>query len=359
MRQYSSLILLVLILFCAGFLVQYSSSVNNDFVMFNKHLFFFLFSIPLGVIFVFTPLKTIVQINRIAYLISILILVFVLIIGKTAMGATRWFTMAGISIQPSEFVKISVILIIADYFSLVKHWNLNRLIYFLPPVGLFLLPVLLILLQPNLGTAMIICLISGSMIMAIFPRLKLIALGLLLFVISVPFIWKFGLHDYQKQRVLTFLDPESEPSGAGYNIIQSKIAVGSGGVFGNGYLKGTQSKLDFLPEKHTDFVFSLFSEEFGFLITCGLIFAYIWLIFKILAYSIQVDDIYQKLILIGCNAMIFWHLVVNTFMSMDLIPVVGVPMPFLSYGRSFLLSNMIIIGLIFNILRTNNKRLSN
>jgi rod shape determining protein RodA len=346
-------IIAILSLFIAGFIVQYSNSIGNDGEIFNKHIMFFFIFLPISIALIFIPIERIIFFNKIIYVVNIFILISVLIVGKTAMGATRWFSVVGISIQPSEFVKMSVILMIASYFRKASLNNINSLVYFIPPFLLFILPVVLILLQPNLGTSIIICLISCMMIFSLFSRIKILSIFCVIALLSLPIAWKFGLHDYQKQRVLTFLNPESDASGAGYNIIQSKIAIGSGGVFGRGYLQGTQNKLNFLPERHTDFVFSVFAEEFGFIVTTILIMIYIYVIFMILIYAMRIDNIVDRLILIGCNALIFWHFIINIFMSMDLIPVVGVPLAFISYGRSFLLVNMICVSIIFNILRKN------
>ena len=197
------------------------------------------------------------------------------------------------------------------------------------------------------------------MIFTLFMKNKILIIGFVLCLSSIPFMWKFGLHDYQKQRVLTFLNPESDPKGAGYNVIQSKIAIGSGGFFGKGYLNGSQNKLNFLPEQHTDFVFTVFAEEFGFFITMFLIFLYLYLLYKITIYANSTNQIKEKLILIGCGALIFWHCFINIGMCMDLLPVVGVPLPFVSYGRSFLLSNIILVAFIINIVKNKDTKRMN
>jgi rod shape determining protein RodA len=341
----------LILLFTAGFFVQYSTSLKNNLDIFNKHILFFFLALPLFFGIVFLKLEEILKINFYFYFINIFILIAVLIIGKTAMGATRWLKIGGINLQPSEFMKISIILMLANYFKNAKIHLIYRLSYFFVPILIFLAPIVFILLQPNLGTSMIILLISCTMIFTLFMKNKILIWSFLLCFASIPFAWKFGLHDYQKQRVLTFLNPESDPKGAGYNIIQSKIAIGSGGFFGQGYLNGNQNKLNFLPEQHTDFVFTVFAEEFGFLITMFLIFLYLYVLFKITIYASSSPKIEGKLILVGCGALIFWHCFINIGMCMDLLPVVGVPLPFISYGRSFLLLNIVVVALIINIIK--------
>ncbi len=352
-RSYFFFFLSVILLFCAGFLVQYSTSLKNNLDIFNKHIIFFFLMIPVFLAIVFIKIDKILKLNIAFYALNIVVLIAVLVIGKTAMGATRWVKIAGVNLQPSELTKISVILMLAHYFKNAKLYSTNTLVYFFAPILIFAAPVSLILLQPNLGTSIIIILISCTMIFVLFMRTKILLAGLLLIFFSIPFVWKFGLHDYQRQRVLTFFNPESDAKGAGYNIIQSKIAIGSGGLFGQGYLNGRQNKLNFLPEQHTDFVFTVFAEEMGFFVTLILIFVFLFVIFKIMSYAVLAKNIEEKFILVGCGAMIFWHCFINIGMSMDLLPVVGVPLPFVSYGRSFLLSNIIMMALVVNILKNS------
>ena len=344
--------LALFLLLIAGFFSQYSVSSSDNLSTFNKHLFFFIFCVPISAAVIYTPLNKIINFNVWIYLVNLVVLFSVLLIGKTKMGATRWLNFGGVAFQPSEFVKISIILMIAHYFAKTNIMSSRRLTYFFGPIIYCALPVVLIVLQPNLGTSMIITLISVSMIMMIFDRLKIVAMLLSILLSSTPLIWKVGLHDYQKKRIMTFLHPEKDSSGAGYNIIQSKIAIGSGGLFGKGYLNGTQSKLQFLPEQHNDFVFSVFGEEFGFFLSIFLILTYSILLFQIVKIAMNTVNLTHKSVLLGCNSMIFWHVIVNTYMCMDLIPVVGVPLPFLSYGRSFFLSNIVCVSLVINVMRS-------
>ena len=350
-KNHSFLIIAIILLFIAGFLVQYSTSLKNNLDVFNKHIIFFFLTIPVFFLIVFVKLEKILKINLYFYFINIFALAAVLVSGKTVMGATRWLKIGNINLQPSEFMKISIILMLAFYFKNAKTYSIKILSYFLIPILIFLVPVIFILFQPNLGTSMIILLISCTMIFTLFVKNKILIMSFLLCLTSIPFAWKFGLHDYQKQRVLTFFNPENDPKGSGYNVIQSKIAIGSGGFFGQGYLMGNQNKLNFLPEQHTDFVFTVVAEEFGFLIAMFLIFLYLYILLRITVYASFTNKIEEKLILIGCGALIFWHCFINIGMCMDLLPVVGVPLPFISYGRSFLLLNIVLVALIINIIK--------
>ena len=283
------------------------------------------------------------------YCVVVVLLVFVLVAGKTSMGATRWLHLGFFSLQPSEPMKIVIIIIFARLFSRypaqsslsVKELGLPLLI-----VGF---PALLIMKQPDLGTAILVLLIAGSMMMAVGVRPSALITGV---VAAVPVIfagWHFYLRDYQKNRILDFLNPERSRLGSGYHIIQSKIAVGSGGFTGKGYLKGTQTQLRFLPEQHTDFAFSVFSEEWGFLGCLVVLALYLCLILWGLQIASRCNDRFGSLLAVGVTAMLFWHIVINIGMVIGLFPVVGVPLPFFSYGGTSMVTSMIGMALLLNI----------
>jgi len=279
---------------------------------------------------------------------TLLLLVLVLTVGRTSMGATRWISLGGFNLQPSEIMKVVIILAFARYFSEKAHvrgLSLRELV--LP--GLILgIPALLIIKQPDLGTAMLVLLIGGSM--ALFAGLRrstLVWLGVCGLFGAVGG-W-FLLHDYQKRRIMTFLDPEQDPLGAGYHIIQSKIAVGSGGFMGLGFMKGTQSQLSFLPERHTDFAFSVFAEEWGFFGCLFLLLLYLLIIIWGLHIAQKAGDRFGMFIAFGVSAMLFWHIVVNLGMVIGLLPVVGVPLPLFSYGGTSMVTTMIGVGLLLNV----------
>jgi len=283
-----------------------------------------------------------------AYAVTIGMLVFVLVMGKTSMGATRWINLGFFNLQPSEVIKIVMILLLARIFGRTAQPEGYRLTELWQPAFFLLLPVGLILKQPDLGTALMAIFISASML--IFAGLQRSTAWLLciLGVAAVAVGW-FGLHDYQRARIQTFLDPEADPLGSGYHIIQSKIAVGSGGFFGKGFLQGTQSQLSFLPERHTDFAFSVFAEEWGFVGCSLLLFGYMFLILWGIYIARRAADRFGMFLAIGVTAMIFWHIVVNLGMVIGLLPVVGVPLPLFSYGGTSMVTTMIGIGLLMNV----------
>jgi len=282
------------------------------------------------------------------YGINMLLLALVLAVGRTSMGATRWISLAGFNIQPSEIMKIVIIVALARYFSDKAHlrgFSLGELVV----PGLILgVPALLIMKQPDLGTAMLVLCIGGTMALyAGVQRSSVIVLGLS-GLAAVCGGW-FLLHDYQRQRILTFLNPERDPLGAGYHIIQSKIAVGSGGLDGLGFMKGTQSQLSFLPERHTDFAFSVFAEEWG-LTGCLLVLTlYCLIVLWGLNIALRSNDRFGMYLALGVSAMLFWHIVVNLGMVIGLLPVVGVPLPLFSYGGTSMVTTMIGVGLLMNV----------
>lgn len=282
------------------------------------------------------------------YILSVALLLYVLLLGKTSMGATRWIPLGFINLQPSEVIKIAMILLLARFFGRTAHPLGFSLAELWKPALLLLLPVGLILEQPDLGTALMLVFIAISMLLfAGLQRATLFWLGLL-GLVTAALGW-FGLHDYQRNRIYTFLNPESDPLGSGYHIIQSKIAVGSGGFFGKGFLQGTQSQLSFLPERHTDFAFSVFAEEWGFVGCLVLLSGYLFLIVWGIYIARRAADRYGMFLAVGVAAMIFWHIIVNLGMVIGLLPVVGVPLPLFSYGGTSMITTMIGVGLLMSV----------
>ena len=282
------------------------------------------------------------------YGLSLGLLVYVLIVGRTTMGATRWINLGFFNLQPGEVIKIAMILLLARIFSKTTNPSGYGLFELWKPALLLLLPVLLILKEPDLGTAMMVIFISGTMLL--FAGLKQTTLvGLTLLGGLVAVAGWFGLHDYQRARIRTFLNPDADPLGSGYHIIQSKIAVGSGGFLGKGYIQGTQSQLSFLPERHTDFAFSVFAEEWGFAGSSVLLFLYLFLIVWALYVARRAADKFGLFLAVGVAAMLFWHIVVNLGMVIGLLPVVGVPLPLFSYGGTSMVTMMTGVGLLMNV----------
>ena len=281
------------------------------------------------------------------YFLIIIILIITEFLGYKAMGAKRWINLGMINTQPSEFMKIGVILALSRYFHNCHTNEVAKYKFLLFPVIFILLPILLILKQPNLGTAIIVILTAMTMLFLAGIKIRVFAYLIVLAILSMPIAWRF-LHDYQKARVLTFLTPESDTLGAGYNIIQSIISIGSGGMFGKGFLKGSQNQLDFLPENHTDFIFGLIAEEGGFIFCVILLTIYSAIVFILYLMSMQCSSQFYRLIILGLASLLFFHVFINVAMVSGLLPVVGVPLPFLSYGGSNLIAMTMGIGLVLN-----------
>ncbi len=283
------------------------------------------------------------------YGILLVLLVLVMLVGRTSMGATRWLHLGFISLQPSEPMKIVIIMVFARFFNgypVFQGLGLRDLGY---PLLLLGGPALLIMKQPDLGTAIMVCLIVCSMLMYIGVRWSTLV-SLVLTAIPLGYgAWHYLLREYQKNRVLNFINPERDPLGSGYHIIQSKIAVGSGGFLGKGFLHGTQSHLRFLPEQHTDFAFSVFSEEWGFAGCLVVVVLYLFLVLWGLHIAGRCNDRFGSLLAVGVTAMLFWHIVINMGMVIGLFPVVGVPLPFFSYGGTSMITSMVGVGILLNI----------
>ena len=283
------------------------------------------------------------------YGLIMLLLLLVMVIGRTSMGATRWLNLGFISLQPSEPMKIVIITVFARFFSRYRVFDGMTVRDLGYPLLLLGGPALLIMKQPDLGTAIMVVLIAGSIMLYVGVRWRTM---LTVALIALPMIygaWHFLLREYQKNRVLNFISPERDPLGSGYHIIQSKIAVGSGGLFGKGFLHGTQSHLRFLPEQHTDFAFSVFSEEWGFLGCLVIIILYLFLILWGLHIAGRCNDRFGSLMAVGVTSMLFWHIVINIGMVIGLFPVVGVPLPFFSYGGTSMVTSMVGVGILLNI----------
>lgn len=282
------------------------------------------------------------------YLASLLLLVLVLVIGRVSSGSQRWLSLGVINFQPSELAKISIVIILSQFFSTHGEYSDYRLRDLWQPFVLILLPFLLILKEPDLGSAMVLAIIAFSIILIMKIRWTSLIFLIVTVLASVPFVW-FTLKDYQKKRIFTFLNPESDPLGAGYHIIQSKIAVGSGLLGGKGFLKGTQTRLHFLPEQHTDFAFSVWAEEWGFFGSIFLLVLYLFLILWGINIAKNSKDRFGSLLATGITALVFWQVVINVCMTIGLMPVVGIPLVLFSYGGSSILSAMLGMGLLMNI----------
>ncbi len=284
----------------------------------------------------------------ILFVVNVLLLVAVLLVGRTTMGATRWLDLGFFNLQPSEVMKIVIIITLARHFGQDTQVAGHTLRQLAIPFALMGVPVLLIVKQPDLGTAMLLLFIGMTVILFAGVRRTALAALVACGMAAAGGGW-FLLHDYQRERIRTFLDPERDPLGSGYHIIQSKIAVGSGGFTGKGFMQGTQSQLAFLPERHTDFAFSVFAEEWGLTGTLVLLLLYLLLILYGIAVARRAGDRFGMYLALGVTAMLFWHIVVNLGMVIGLLPVVGVPLPLFSYGGTSMVTTMIGLGLLLNV----------
>ncbi|MBM4273089.1 MAG: rod shape-determining protein RodA [Deltaproteobacteria bacterium] len=282
------------------------------------------------------------------YVISLVMLVAVMLGGKMAGGSRRWLPLGPFTFQPAELVKIAVILVMATYFSRRPRTDPMRLKDLLVPGLLVLVPTLLIIKQPDLGSGIIVALVAGSVFLFVGVHWRTLAGLTLTLALSSPLVWSF-LKEYQRQRLLTFLNPEQDPLGSGYHILQSMIAVGSGQFWGKGFLKGTQSQLHFLPEQHTDFVFSVFAEEWGFVGGLVLLLLFICLTLWGLQVARDCKERFGHLLALGVTALIFWQVFINLCMVTGFLPVVGIPLPLFSYGGSSLITTLLGMGFLLNI----------
>lgn len=281
------------------------------------------------------------------YVFNLVMLFAVMFVGHSALGAQRWIQLGPVSIQPSEFSKVIMIIALASFIN-KKLDDLDSFWSWLPVFGFVLLPFILVMQQPDLGTSLVfMAILLGLMIICGFQKkyfARMFGLGLA----STPLLW-LVLHDYQKMRIKVFLDPGLEPQGAGYHVIQSMIAIGSGMLTGKGLFSGTQSQLNFLPENHTDFIFAVAGEEFGFIGTTVILLLYLLVIYRGLNIAMNACDDFGTLLATGIVSMFVFHVLVNVGMTAGIMPVTGVPLPFMSYGVSSLTTNMILVGLLLNI----------
>jgi rod shape determining protein RodA len=282
-----------------------------------------------------------------AYALSLLLLVAVDAAGMVGMGAQRWLDLGLFQIQPSEIMKIALILALARYFHGLSAEEVGRVLFVIPPVLMVLAPAALVMRQPDLGTSAMLLLGGAAMFFVAGIRLWKFALVGALGLAAMPVMWAL-MRDYQRNRILTFLDPERDRLGAGWNIIQSKIAIGSGGLTGKGYLEGSQTKFEFLPASHTDFIFSVIGEELGFAGTVLVLALFAFVLWRALHIAAGVTNRFYSLMAIGLVSLITFHVFVNIGMTIGVMPVTGIPLPFISYGGSALLTNCTAIGLLLH-----------
>ncbi len=342
------LIISIMILGLISILAMYSTDISdgNFYHSFNHAIRFGVF-FALMIFLSFINIKYYFSLSIFFYFSVLILLIGATFFGTTVQGSQRWINLYFINLQPSELMKIAIIIFLARYYHRVQPDAVNTIKKFIIPFIILIVPILLVLSQPDLGTSVLIALSGIAVIWLAGINIKYLVYSFLGLVISFPFVISI-LKPYQKMRILTFINPDRDPLGAGYQIIQSKIAVGSGGITGKGFLKGTQGYLDFLPEKHTDFIFTLFSEEFGFVGSVLLLILYAFIIFRILIIGSNSRNYFGKFFCYGFAISVFFYISVNMLMVLGMLPIVGSPLPIMSYGGSSMLSMMIALGIVMS-----------
>jgi rod shape determining protein RodA len=343
-----AIILVILLIASVGFMMLYSAANASYSPWAYKQMVRFGVGFVIMVCVAITDVRVWLSLAYPMYLSSLILLIGVEAMGFIGMGAQRWIDLYVIQLQPSEVMKIALVLALARYFQACTLEEIGKIRTLVLPIMLILLPTLLVMRQPDLGTALIL-MMSGAVIFFVtgVKIWKFIVVGIVS-LSTLPLLWNF-LHEYQKKRILVFLDPESDPTKAGYHITQSKIAIGSGGFWGKGFLQGTQSHLNFLPEKQTDFIFTMFSEEFGLFGALLLITCYAILLTYGFIVSLRSRNHFGRLIAMGMTSIIFLYVFINTAMVMGLLPAKGVPLPLVSYGGTAMLTLLMGQGIIFSV----------
>jgi rod shape determining protein RodA len=342
------LVLLITMIACVGFAMLYSVAGASFSPWAGKQMIFFGAGLVILIAAALTDIRIWLSIAYPAYAVSLVLLIVVLVAGHSALGAQRWIALGPLELQPSELMKISLILALARYLHGLSIEDVSKPLRLLIPLVMIALPAFLVLKQPNLGTTIILVLDGISLLFLAGLSWWWIAPAIGAVAAAIPVAWHY-LHDYQKARVMTFLNPESDALGSGWNITQAKIAIGSGGLTGKGYLQGTQSRLNFLPEKHSDFIITNFGEEFGFVGSIALLLLFA----VVIGYGVQIAvgarSQFGRLVAMGLVLNFFFYILINGAMVMGLIPVVGIPMPLVSYGGTAMLTVMFGFGILMSV----------
>lgn len=346
-----SILICTILLVIIGLVALASATKNSGYEELKKQIMWLAISIPILIVVIFIDYEIFVKISPILYGVTLVLLIAVLFT-ESINGATSWFYIGQFSFQPSEFAKVAIILFLAWVITKIQKKGkdeINRVLKLGLVLLAFAVPVLLIIKQPDYGTGLAFVVALVFILFAAGIRKRYIIPSILLVVILVPVLYLFVLPEHAKTRIDVFLNPDLDPRGAGYNIIQSKLAIGSGQLLGMGLFKGNQTQLGFLYPKTTDFIFALIGEEMGFIVAAGIIFLYVILITKAIYVAKTAKDDMGSYIAMGIAGIFFFHMLENIGMTMGLLPITGIPLPFVSYGGSSLLSNFIMIGLLLNI----------
>ena len=341
------LVLLVTLVAAIGFAMLYSAADGSVSPWASRQMARFAIGLVMMVAIALVDVRFWLRHAYVIYALALALLLAVEVMGTIGMGARRWVDLGFFQLQPAEVVKIALVLALARYFHGISHEDIGRPILLIPPLAMALAPIALV--QPDLGTAVLIAIVAMVLFFQAGVRIWKFALAVALVLVVVPFAWRYGLRDYQRQRVLTFLDPESDPLGAGYHILQSKIALGSGGVLGRGFMQGTQSHLNFLPEQQTDFIFTMLAEELGLIGCLVLVGLYIAILTYGFAIALRSRNQFGRLVAMGITATFFVYVFINIAMVTGLVPVVGVPLPLVSYGGTAMVTLLMGFGLLIGV----------
>ena len=341
------LVLLILLLGLVGFAMLYSAANSDYHPWAIRHAVRFGAGLVIMLAVAMIDIRFWFRYSYLLYLGALGLLVAVELLGSVGMGAQRWIDLKVIQLQPSEIMKVTLVMALARYFHGVAVEDIGRPTYLIAPLFLVVAPAVLVLKQPDLGTTMMLVAAAGAVFFCAGVRIWKFALVTAGGLAAIPIAWNF-LHEYQQKRVLTFLNPETDPLGAGYHIMQSKTAFGSGGLSGKGFGEGTQAHLDFLPEKHTDFIFTMLAEEMGLVGSVGLLCLYTLILLYGLAIALRARNQFARLLAMGLTVNLFLYVFINMGMVMGLLPVVGVPLPLISYGGTAMLTVMFAFGLVMS-----------
>jgi len=343
------LIVLISLIAGVGFAMLYSAANGNLDPWASRQMLRFAAGLGLMLLIALIDVRVWLRHAYLIYAAALLLLIAVEVMGVAGMGARRWINLGLFQLQPSEVMKIALVLALARFYHGMHPEEIGRIRWLVVPAGMILVPVALVMRQPDLGTAILLVLTATAIMLLAGVRLWKFAAAFGASLLAIPLAWRFMLHSYQKDRVLTYLNPERDPLGAGYHIMQSKIALGSGGLFGKGFMQGTQSHLAFLPERQTDFIFTMLAEEFGLVGCLGLLSLYVLVIAYGYAIALRSRNQFGRLLATGVITTFFIYVFINMAMVMDLIPVVGVPLPLVSYGGTSMISLLIGFGLILSV----------
>ena len=341
------LIFLILLLGAISLFAMYSTEQGKFGYYTQSHLYRFSIFFIVFIIVAFLRIQFWSKSAYLFYFIILILLFAVDFYGVTSQGSKRWINLFFINLQPSELMKVALIVFLARYYNNIPSEHVSNIKHIILPFFALVVPVFLVASQPDLGTAILIAVGGCAVIWLVGFRIKFFLYSFFILICLIPIGISF-LKPYQKSRILTFFEPERDPLGAGYQIIQSKIAVGSGGIFGKGFLQGSQSYLDYLPEKHTDFIFTLFAEEFGFVGSVALLLIYVLIIYRIIVIGNQSKNYFARLYCLSFAAAFFSYVAINMSMVLGLLPIVGAPLPIMSYGGSAMLSIMIGLGIVMS-----------